>query len=124
MGPASTVEVGDRVMVQVEYGTYAQEVLADESQCYPVPEDVSFEEAAAIGIAYQTTHFALVAQAHLKQGQKWWSGTPAAWGNRNAACEGVGLRSHRRSDHYVERGLARENGADHVIDVSASADDP
>lgn len=57
------LKVGDRVMVQVEYGTYAQEVLADESQCYPVPEDVSFEEAAAIGIAYQTAHFALVARA-------------------------------------------------------------
>ena len=55
-------------MVQVEYGTYAQEVLAEEAQCYPVPKDISFEEAAAIGIAYQTAHFALVARAHIKEG--------------------------------------------------------
>ena len=37
------LKVGDRVMVQVEYGAYAQEILADESQCYPVPEGVSLK---------------------------------------------------------------------------------
>ena len=114
------LKVGDRVMVQVEYGTYAQEVLADESQCYPVPDDVSFEEAAAIGIAYQTAHFALVARAHVKEGDKVLvtgaSGSVGlaamqlakAWG-----CEVIaGLTTMSKEE------LARENGADHVIDVS------
>ena len=114
------LKVGDRVMVQVEYGTYSQEVLAEESQCYPVPDDVSFEEAAAIGIAYQTAHFALVARAHLKEGDKVLvtgaSGSVGlaamqlakAWG-----CEVIaGLTTMSKED------LARENGADHVIDVS------
>lgn len=114
------LKAGDRVMVQVEYGTYAQEVLAEESQCYPVPEDVSFEEAAAIGIAYQTAHFALVARAHVKEGDKVLvtgaSGSVGlaamqlakAWG-----CEVIaGLTTMSKED------LARENGADHVIDVS------
>ena len=67
-GIVKSIGAGDRVMVQVEYGTYAQEVLAEEAQCYPVPKDISFEEAAAIGIAYQTAHFALVARAHIKEG--------------------------------------------------------
>ena len=114
------LKIGDRVMVQVEYGTYAQEVLADESQCYPVPDDVSFEEAAAIGIAYQTAHFALVARAHVKEGDKVLvtgaSGSVGlaamqlakAWG-----CEVIaGLTTMSKEE------LARENGADHVIDVS------
>jgi NADPH:quinone reductase len=111
---------GDRVMVQVEYGAYAQEVLADESQCYPVPDGVSFEEAAAIGIAYQTAHFALVARAHVKKGDRVLvtgaSGSvglaamqlAAAWG-----CEVIaGLTTMSKED------LARENGAHHVIDIS------
>lgn len=111
---------GDRVMVQVEYGSYAQEVLADESQCYPVPDGVSFEEAAAIGIAYQTAHFALVARAHVKKGDKVLvtgaSGSvglaamqlAAAWG-----CEVIaGLTTMSKED------LVRENGAHHVIDIS------
>ena len=55
-------KVGDRVMVQVEYGSYAQEVVAEESHCYPIPHGVSFEEAAAVGIAYQTAYFGLVDQ--------------------------------------------------------------
>ncbi|MEE2997981.1 MAG: NADPH:quinone oxidoreductase family protein [Pseudomonadota bacterium] len=113
---------GDRVMVQVEYGTYAQEVLADESQCYPVPDDVSFEEAAAIGIAYQTAHFALAARANVKEGDKVLvtgaSGSVGLAAMQLAKawdCEVIaGLTTMSKAD------LVRENGADHVIDVSAS----
>ena len=116
----TTLKTGDRVMVQVEYGTYAQEVLAEESQCYPVPDDVSFEEAAAIGIAYQTAHFALVARASVKEGDTVFvtgaSGSVGlaamqlakAWGCRVIA----GLTT------MSKEGLVRENGADYVIDVS------
>ena len=111
---------GDRVMVQVEYGSYAQEVLTEEANCYPVPEGVSFEEAAAIGIAYQTAWFGLVARAHVKEGDRVLvtgaSGSVGlaamqlakVWG-----CEVIaGLTTISKAD------LARENGADHVIDLS------
>lgn len=111
---------GDRVMVQVEWGSFAEEVLAEESHCYPVPEGVSFEEAAAIGIAYQTAHFALVDRAHVKAGDRVLvtgaSGSVGlaamqlakAWGCTVIA----GLTTMSKED------LARENGADHVIDLS------
>jgi NADPH:quinone reductase len=111
---------GDRVMVQVEYGSYAQEVLAEESHCYPVPDGVSFEEAAAIGIAYQTAHFALVDRAYVKKGNTVLvtgaSGSVGlaamqlakAWGCMVIA----GLTTMAKED------LARENGADHVIDLT------
>ena len=117
----NSVEVGDRVMVQVEYGTYAQEVLAEEAQCYPVPKDISFEEAAAIGIAYQTAHFALVARAHIKEGD-----TVLVTG----ASGSVGLAAMQLAKAWgcnviaglttmSKENLARENGADYVIDVSS-----
>lgn len=111
---------GDRVMVQVEYGSYAQEIVAEESHCYPIPDGVSFEEAAAIGIAYQTAYFALVARAYVKEGQSVLvtgaSGSVGlaamqlakAWGCTVIA----GLTTMSKAD------LARENGADHVIDLT------
>tara|TARA_R110002126_G_scaffold47096_19_gene132013 strand:+ start:508 stop:1497 length:990 start_codon:yes stop_codon:yes gene_type:complete len=117
----TALKPGDRVMVQVEYGTYAQEVVAEESHCYPIPDGVSFEEAAAIGIAYQTAYFALVARAYVKEGQTVLvtgaSGSVGlaamqlakAWGCTVIA----GLTTMAKED------LARENGADHVIDLTA-----
>ncbi|MEX2453459.1 MAG: NADPH:quinone oxidoreductase family protein [Rhodospirillaceae bacterium] len=121
VGPGvSRIRPGDRVMVQVEWGTYAQEVLAEESHCYPVPEGVGFEEAAAIGIAYQTAHFALVDRAHVKAGDRVLvtgaSGSVGlaamqlakAWGCTVIA----GLTTMSKED------LVRENGADHVIDLT------
>jgi NADPH2:quinone reductase len=113
-------KVGDRAMVQVEYGSYAQEVAAEESHCYPIPDGVSFEEAAAIGIAYQTAYFGLVARAYVKEGDKVLvtgaSGSVGlaamqlakAWGCQVIA----GLTTMAKED------LARKNGADHVIDLS------
>ncbi len=111
---------GDRVMIQVEYGSYAEQVATDQDNCYPVPEGVSFEEAAAIGIAYQTAYFGLVARAHVKEGDSVLvtgaSGSVGlaamqlakAWGCTVIA----GLTTMSKAD------LAHENGADHVIDLS------
>ncbi|MEC7490519.1 MAG: NADPH:quinone oxidoreductase family protein [Pseudomonadota bacterium] len=114
------VKTGDRVMVQVEYGSYAQEILAEEGGCYILPDDLSFEEAAAIGIAYQTAHFGLVERGHVKQGDKVLvagaSGSVGlaamqlanAWG-----CEVIaGMTTMEKAD------LALENGARHIIDLS------
>jgi len=111
---------GDRVMVQVEYGSYAQEVVAEESHCYPVPDGVSFEEAAAIGIAYQTAHFALVDRAYVKEGN-----TVLVTG----ASGSVGLAAMQLAKVWgctviaglttmAKQDLARENGAHHVIDLT------
>jgi NADPH2:quinone reductase len=114
------LKVGDRVMVQVEYGSFAQEIAVDETHCYPVPEGVSFEEAAAIGIAYQTAYFALVDRAHVKAGDKVLV---------TGASGGVGLAAIQLAKAWgceviaglttmAKQGLVRENGADHVIDLS------
>lgn len=114
------VKPGDRVMVQVEYGAYAQEVVAEEDNCYPVPDDVSLEAAAAIGIAFQTAWFGLVARAHVKAGDR----VLVA-----GASGSVGLAALQLAKAWgclviaglttmSKEGLARDNGADHVIDLS------
>ncbi len=59
---------GDRVAVQVEYGAYAEKLIAPAATCYLMPEGLPFDKAAALGLAYQTAHFALVDRAGLQRG--------------------------------------------------------
>src|SRR3954469_16309100 len=65
----TTLKTGDRVMVQVEYGAYAQQVTTKAVNCHVVPDAISFPEAAAMGLTYNTAHFALVERAQLKPGE-------------------------------------------------------
>lgn len=60
---------GDRVLAMAEHGGYAQAVCVGEDQCYPLPDQVSFEDAAAISLAYDTAWFALVERGRLKAGE-------------------------------------------------------
>ncbi len=43
--------LGDRVMVQVEHGAFAERLVAPASHCFPIPERMSFEEAAALPVS-------------------------------------------------------------------------
>jgi len=111
---------GDRVMVQVEYGTFAEQVVAPEHDCYVMPDAMGFDLAAAIGIAFQTAHFALVDRARVEAGE-----TVLVTG----ASGSVGIAAMQLARLFgctVIAGLtspgkeaeARENGGDHVIDLS------
>ena len=66
----SHFKVGDRVAVEVEYGAYAEKITAAEHLCYPLPEGISFKEAAALSLVYQTAYFALVERAGFKEGDR------------------------------------------------------
>jgi hypothetical protein len=52
--------LGDRVVVQVEHGAYADQILADDEDSHVIPDAMSFTDAAAMGLVYQTAHFALI----------------------------------------------------------------
>ena len=70
VGPGVTrFRPGDRVMAQREYGTYAEKTLSPEATCYRLPEPMGFEEGAALGLAYQTSYFALVERAAFREGE-------------------------------------------------------
>ncbi|MFQ5702968.1 MAG: NAD(P)H-quinone oxidoreductase [Gemmatimonadales bacterium] len=53
------VEVGDRVMGIVGGGSYAEYLVTHASHVVPMPEELQFEEAAAIPEAFITAHDAL-----------------------------------------------------------------
>lgn len=112
--------VGDRVMAQREYGTYRDKVVSPEATCYVMPAAMSFEEGAALGLAYQTAHFALVERAAYQKGE-----TVLVTG----ASGGVGLAGVEIAKALgatviagvtsAEKGaLCKRHGADHVIDLT------
>lgn len=70
LGPGvAGLAVGDRVAVQVEYGAYAEKLRAPAASCFPVPDGLELDEAAALGLVYQTAHFALAERAGLRPGE-------------------------------------------------------
>jgi putative PIG3 family NAD(P)H quinone oxidoreductase len=66
--PGAAVTRGDRVMCLVPGGAYAELVTAPASNCVPVPEGMSFEEAAAIPEVFITAFQGLVLLGGLQEG--------------------------------------------------------
>jgi len=63
-------KIGDRVFVaRAISGTYAQFALCDADFVFRLPEAVSFEQGAAIGVPYATAHRALFGKANAKAGE-------------------------------------------------------
>ncbi|WP_319517637.1 NADPH:quinone oxidoreductase family protein [uncultured Martelella sp.] len=61
--------IGRKVLVLPHYGAYAEKVKAPAACCFAMPDDMPFEEAAALGLVYQTAYFALTARAMLEKGE-------------------------------------------------------
>ena len=68
IGPGVTrVKAGDRVYVTASLtGTYAELALCDEAKVQRLPEHVSFEQGAAMGVAYGTAYRGLFQRAGAK----------------------------------------------------------
>jgi len=65
-GPA----VGRRVLALVRFGGHAELVCAPVEQVLELPDDLGFEEAAAIPVNYLTAFHMLFRVAHLRAGQR------------------------------------------------------
>lgn len=111
---------GDRVMAQMEYGAFAEEVVAEVHQCFAVPDGMAFSDAAAMGLVYQTAWFALLDRGCFKPGE-----TVLVLG----ATGGVGMAAVQLVKALGGTALAgvstmskaeaaRRAGADHIIDLS------
>lgn len=116
------LQVGDRVMAQVEHGAFAEIVAVKEEHCHRVPADLADTEAAAMGMVYQTAYFALVERGRLLRGE-----TVLV----NGAAGGVGIATVQIAkalggkvlagvNNQEHADIALENGADHVIDLGIS----
>jgi NADPH2:quinone reductase len=62
------VKVGDRVLGNTGSGGMAEEIVLDASRLTPIPESMSFEEAAAFLMTYGTSYHALKDRGRLEAG--------------------------------------------------------
>lgn len=111
---------GDRVLASVEFGTFAERLNVPEARCFPVPPAISFEDAAAVGLAYQTAYFAL-----RERGQMTANDVVLV----NGATGGVGLAAIRLAKAFgartvlgsvaspAKRSIVLDAGADGIVDV-------
>ncbi len=110
-----------RVLAQVEHGAYAEKVLAREVDCHPIPDGMPFEHAAALGLAYQTAHFALLERAQYKTGESVLV-TGASGGVGLAAVQlakALGATVLAGVTSPEKGALCHRHGADHIIDLAA-----
>ena len=60
---------GDRVAAMVLLGGFAEYVVTQSDVVFPLPDSLSFEQAAAIPLNYMTAHFGLVVRGQMAEGE-------------------------------------------------------
>lgn len=112
------VAVGDRVMGSGA-AAFAEYTLADHGRLFPIPEDISFEDAATLPIAITTMHNALVTNGALQSGQsaliQGASSGVGLMALQIAKLKGAGLVIGSSTD-AARRGRLTEFGADLAVD--------
>ena len=112
-------ERGDTILVLGEHmdGTHAELVAVPESNLYPLPEGISFEEAAAFPLVFETVYRLLVTKARLAEGE-WvllW-GIGSGIGSAGLAiAKALGARALVTSSSDDKLARARELGADATV---------
>jgi NADPH:quinone reductase len=62
-------KIGDRVQAMATGGTYCEYSIAPAEKAFRIPDAMSFEEAAAMIVIYQTSYFALTHRAPVMPGE-------------------------------------------------------
>jgi NADPH2:quinone reductase len=111
---------GDRVQAMVSMCGYAEYALAHEHRTFHVPDSMSFAEAAAMPVIYQTSYLALRDRGQLREGE--WLLVHAAAGGVGSSAVQIGKAIGARviatvgSDEKMEFCLAQ--GADFALNYS------
>jgi NADPH:quinone reductase-like Zn-dependent oxidoreductase len=66
---AEGVKVGDRVLGGCRFGGYAELAVTEAENLFPLPDDWSFEEGAALPVNYATAYAGLVRYGSLRPGE-------------------------------------------------------
>ncbi len=111
------VRPGQRVLAMLGWGGYAERTTAPADHTWPIPDAMSFEEAAAFGLVYQTAYCALVQRAALRSGESLLV-HGAAGGVGLAAVQlgkALGARVLATAGTDAKLEIARQSGADVLI---------
>ena len=98
-------------------GTNAQLISIPEANVYPIPGDLSFEEAAAFPLVFETAYRMLVTRAALREGEwvlLWGIGSGVSTAGL-AIARALGARTIVTSSSDAKLDRARELGADVAV---------
>ncbi len=112
--------VGDRVMATLRHGAFAEQAVADAAEVFAIPDGLNFAEAAAVPVAYGTSHVALTRRANLQPGETLLV-LGAAGGVGLTAVEigkALGATVIAAASGADKLALAQSHGADHLIDYT------
>lgn len=114
----SELEVGMRVMFMSRFGAMSDTVCVPQKQAVPIPDSMSFVDAAAIPVNYLTAHQLLFEVARVREGDRVLVHM-AAGGVGTAAlqlCRSVPGITTIGTASAGKHAYVKEQGADHVID--------
>ncbi|WP_435334638.1 quinone oxidoreductase family protein [Haloarchaeobius sp. TZWWS8] len=121
VGEGVDYDVGDRVVGLVGEGGYAEYAVTGADSLFPVPEGMSFAEAAGFPVQFLTAHNCLFEWGGLESGESvliqaaaGGVGTAAVQLANRASAEVFGTASTQE-----KRDLAAELGCDHPIDYTS-----
>ena len=98
-------------------GTNAELIAVPATNVYPIPEGLSFEQAAAFPLVFETAYRMLVTRAHLREGEwvlLWGIGSGVSTAGL-AIAKALGARTIVTSSSDEKLDRARELGADAVV---------
>ena len=110
----------DRVMAILAYGGLAEMAVARESETFPIPAGMSFEEAGAFPVAYISSHVAIRWQGRVEAGETLLV-LGAAGGVGLTAVEigkAMGARVIAAASTPEKLAVARERGADDLVNYT------
>jgi NADPH2:quinone reductase len=112
--------VGDRVLTTAEQGGYAEQAVALAEHSYRIPVALSFTEAAAMALAFDTAWFALRERGRLVEGESVL--ILGATGSVGLAAvqlaKAFGARVIAGVSSMSKADIVRNAGADEVVDLS------
>lgn len=112
------VKPGDRVMAMLGYGGFAEQAVAGEADCFPVPDSMSDDIAASFLIGYVSSHVAIRWQSKLEAGETLLV-LGASGGVGLTAVEigkALGARVIAAASTAEKLEITRQHGADELID--------
>jgi synaptic vesicle membrane protein VAT-1 len=117
VGPGANGAVGTRVLAFTRFGGHSEAVVVPAHQAVPIPDDLSFDKAAAIPVIYTTAWLMLVWLGNVRRGERvlvhaaaGGVGTAALQICRVKGAEVIGTASRSKHARLKELGIA------HAID--------
>lgn len=110
---------GDRVAYYGPFGAYAEKRILDEKELFILPDDISFEQAAAVMVKGLTAHMLLKSSHQVKAGEVVLihAMTGGVGTILSAWARSLGAKVIGTVGSAAKKTLALQRGFDHVIDL-------